>query len=229
MDTISNNLANVNTTGFKHSRADFQDLMYQQMRPAGATVADGATTPDRPGGRPRRPARRRPRPCSSRAPSRTPATRSTSPSTAAASYKVLLPDGTTRLHPRRLVQAGQPGQAGQLGRLRHPAGDHRAHRTPPGHRHRRGRHGVRGPAPATRHAAGRRQDRPDRLLQPGGPGLTWAATTSRRAPPRAPPLPTAPPASRATARSRKASLERLQRPDRAGDGQHDHRPARLRV
>ncbi|MBV9850808.1 MAG: flagellar basal-body rod protein FlgG [Armatimonadetes bacterium] len=45
MDVISNNLANVNTVGFKHSRADFQDLMYQEMRPAGATAADGVTTP----------------------------------------------------------------------------------------------------------------------------------------------------------------------------------------
>ena len=45
MDVISNNLANVNTTGFKHSRADFQDLMYQQMRPAGTQVSDGAQTP----------------------------------------------------------------------------------------------------------------------------------------------------------------------------------------
>ncbi len=45
MDVISNNLANVNTTGFKHSRANFQDLMSQEMRPAGATVADGVTTP----------------------------------------------------------------------------------------------------------------------------------------------------------------------------------------
>jgi flagellar basal-body rod protein FlgG len=45
MDVISNNLANVNTTGFKHSRADFQDLMSQEMRPAGASVADGVTTP----------------------------------------------------------------------------------------------------------------------------------------------------------------------------------------
>ena len=29
IDVIANNLANVNTTGFKRSRADFQDLLYQ--------------------------------------------------------------------------------------------------------------------------------------------------------------------------------------------------------
>ncbi|HEY3329105.1 MAG TPA: flagellar basal-body rod protein FlgG [Capsulimonadaceae bacterium] len=45
MDVISNNLANVNTVGFKGSRADFQDLLYQQIRPAGATVAQGAQSP----------------------------------------------------------------------------------------------------------------------------------------------------------------------------------------
>ncbi len=45
MDVIANNLANVNTVGFKKSRADFQDLLYQEMRPAGAAVAQGATSP----------------------------------------------------------------------------------------------------------------------------------------------------------------------------------------
>ncbi|MGB3425236.1 MAG: flagellar basal-body rod protein FlgG [Castellaniella sp.] len=38
MDVISNNLANVNTTGFKRSRAVFEDLMYQTMRQPGAAV-----------------------------------------------------------------------------------------------------------------------------------------------------------------------------------------------
>ena len=36
IDVISNNLANVNTTGFKKSRAEFEDLMYQTMRMAGS-------------------------------------------------------------------------------------------------------------------------------------------------------------------------------------------------
>ncbi len=57
MDVIANNLANVNTVGFKKSRADFQDLLYQEMRPAGAAVAQGATVADRPGSRPGRQAR----------------------------------------------------------------------------------------------------------------------------------------------------------------------------
>ncbi|MCW3062725.1 MAG: flgG [Capsulimonas sp.] len=45
MDVVANNLANVNTTGFKRSRADFEDLLYQEMRPAGSVVAQGATAP----------------------------------------------------------------------------------------------------------------------------------------------------------------------------------------
>jgi flagellar basal-body rod protein FlgG len=36
MRVISNNLANVNTTGFKRDRAEFQSLMYQNYRQAGA-------------------------------------------------------------------------------------------------------------------------------------------------------------------------------------------------
>lgn len=35
IDTISNNLANVNTTGFKKTRAEFEDLLYQNLRLAG--------------------------------------------------------------------------------------------------------------------------------------------------------------------------------------------------
>lgn len=45
IDTIANNLANVNTTGFKKSRVDFQDLLYHTMRYAGAPVTDGAQIP----------------------------------------------------------------------------------------------------------------------------------------------------------------------------------------
>ncbi|MDL2313972.1 flagellar basal-body rod protein FlgG [Desulfovibrio sp. OttesenSCG-928-C14] len=42
IDVISHNLANVNTTGFKKNRAEFEDLMYQNMKIAGSiTGADG--------------------------------------------------------------------------------------------------------------------------------------------------------------------------------------------
>jgi len=45
LDTIANNLANVNTTGFKRNRVDFQDLIYQTLRPAGTRVAAGVDVP----------------------------------------------------------------------------------------------------------------------------------------------------------------------------------------
>lgn len=35
IDTISHNLSNVNTTGFKKTRAEFEDLLYQNLRMAG--------------------------------------------------------------------------------------------------------------------------------------------------------------------------------------------------
>lgn len=44
-DVIANNLANVNTTGFKRSRADFQDLLYQTERPAGTSDTAGSEVP----------------------------------------------------------------------------------------------------------------------------------------------------------------------------------------
>jgi flagellar basal-body rod protein FlgG len=40
IDTIANNLANVNTTGYKQTRADFQDLIYQTLRTAGTPATD---------------------------------------------------------------------------------------------------------------------------------------------------------------------------------------------
>jgi len=36
VDVVANNIANVNTTGFKKSRADFQDLIYQNLKSIGA-------------------------------------------------------------------------------------------------------------------------------------------------------------------------------------------------
>jgi flagellar basal-body rod protein FlgG len=45
LDVIANNLANVNTTGFKRTRVDFQDVLYQTYRMPGTAVAQGATVP----------------------------------------------------------------------------------------------------------------------------------------------------------------------------------------
>jgi len=45
IDTISNNLANVNTNGFKKVRVDFQDLLYQTIRPAGSSTDTNTRVP----------------------------------------------------------------------------------------------------------------------------------------------------------------------------------------
>lgn len=45
IDTIANNLSNVNTTGFKKSRANFSDLFYQQIQRAGFGEAEKSQVP----------------------------------------------------------------------------------------------------------------------------------------------------------------------------------------
>ncbi|HVZ32226.1 MAG TPA: flagellar basal-body rod protein FlgG [Polyangiaceae bacterium] len=45
IDVIANNMANVNTTGFKKSRAEFQDLLYQTIRAPGGQTGTGASAP----------------------------------------------------------------------------------------------------------------------------------------------------------------------------------------
>jgi len=45
IDITANNLANVNTAGFKKSRAEFQDLLYQTMRAPGTSSAQGVRVP----------------------------------------------------------------------------------------------------------------------------------------------------------------------------------------
>src|SRR5574337_489518 len=45
MDVISNNLANVNTTAFKSSRASFQDLVYQNVKQPGGQTTEQTQSP----------------------------------------------------------------------------------------------------------------------------------------------------------------------------------------
>ncbi|MBI3886000.1 MAG: flagellar basal-body rod protein FlgG [Opitutae bacterium] len=45
LNTIANNLANVNTPGFKRSKIEFQDLLYQKPRSAGADTGGGNLAP----------------------------------------------------------------------------------------------------------------------------------------------------------------------------------------
>src|SRR5262245_14391114 len=46
MDVIANNIANVNTTGFKKSRAEFEDLIYQTVREPGSASGLNAQSPN---------------------------------------------------------------------------------------------------------------------------------------------------------------------------------------
>jgi flagellar basal-body rod protein FlgG len=45
LNTIANNLANVNTPGFKRSKIEFQDLLYQRPRGAGSDSGGGNVVP----------------------------------------------------------------------------------------------------------------------------------------------------------------------------------------
>jgi flagellar basal-body rod protein FlgG len=47
IDTIANNLANVNTTGYKKSHPEFQDLLYEKVVPGGQIDAEGRAAPNR--------------------------------------------------------------------------------------------------------------------------------------------------------------------------------------
>jgi flagellar basal-body rod protein FlgG len=45
IDTIANNLSNVNTTGFKKNRVDFEDLLYQTLKVAGTPATEYTLVP----------------------------------------------------------------------------------------------------------------------------------------------------------------------------------------
>lgn len=45
MDVIANNMANVSTTGFKKSRAEFEDLIYENQKEPGAATGLNSTSP----------------------------------------------------------------------------------------------------------------------------------------------------------------------------------------
>ena len=45
IDTVANNLSNVNTTGFKRNRAEFEDLLYQTLKTAGTPATEVTLVP----------------------------------------------------------------------------------------------------------------------------------------------------------------------------------------
>ena len=46
MDVIANNMANVSTTGFKKTRAEFEDLMYQTVKEPGSRTGENSLNPN---------------------------------------------------------------------------------------------------------------------------------------------------------------------------------------
>jgi flagellar basal-body rod protein FlgG len=164
LDTISNNLANVSTNGYKRSHAVFEDLMYQNMRQAGAASSDQTELPTglqvglgTRGGRDG--AQLQPgQPAAERQPARRRDPR-----------QRLLPDPAPRrhdrLHARRLV----PGLGDRPARHQHRLHGAARHHDPGDcaeRDDRQRRHGERRPAGAGAAAAGRPD--PDReLRQPG--------------------------------------------------------------
>lgn len=45
VEVISNNIANMQTTGYKRQRAEFQDLLYQNLKRQGSSSSSGSTVP----------------------------------------------------------------------------------------------------------------------------------------------------------------------------------------
>ena len=45
VDVISNNLANVNTNGYKRQQVNFQDLLYVKLQQASREISSGVTAP----------------------------------------------------------------------------------------------------------------------------------------------------------------------------------------
>ena len=122
VQVISNNIANMRTTGYKRQRAEFQDLLYEHVSrigtqtstqgnilPVGIDLGGGVKTVGTP---------------------RLMTQGTLSPTGADLNvairgegfFKVLMPDGTLHLHPRRLVPDGRAGPH------RHRAGQRRAAR-----------------------------------------------------------------------------------------------------
>ncbi len=130
VEVISNNIANLNTTGFKRQRAEFQDLLYQSERRVGSASSDqGQIVPTgvqvgigvkaaavysiaEQGN----------------------LTNTANPLDNAIQgngfFQIEMPDGTTAVQPRRLLPAQPDRRDRHRRRPRREAGPHRAGRTP---------------------------------------------------------------------------------------------------
>ena len=110
VEVISNNIANMTTTGFKRRRAEFQDLIYQNLRRRRIELVRTAARSCRPG--PRSGSASRPPPSTasaSRAISQQTGEHvSMSRCSGNGYFQVTLPSGEHRLYPRRHVRRCRP-------------------------------------------------------------------------------------------------------------------------
>ena len=129
VEVISNNLANVNTTGFKRSRAHFEDLLYQTVQEPGTVDgADAGTTPEIQVGRGTRLA------AVQRVEMQGPIEETGRPLDFAIEgegfFQVQLPDGTLAYTRDGSLHDLRPGDAGDPRRLHGGAGHHASRTTP---------------------------------------------------------------------------------------------------
>ena len=94
VEVIANNLANMNTTGFKEQRAEFEDLLYQNVEQQGTQSSDTGTICRRASSSARACARRPSTASPARAICRPPRIPTTWRSTGAGYFRIQMPDGT---------------------------------------------------------------------------------------------------------------------------------------
>ncbi len=127
MDVISNNLANVSTSGFKRARAVFEDLLYQTIRQPGAQSSEQTQLPSGlqigTGVKPV---------ATERIFTQGNLQQTGNSKDVAIQgngfFQVLMPDGTTSYTPRRFVPVRRQRPDGHLQRLRGAAGHHHSGR-----------------------------------------------------------------------------------------------------
>ena len=224
MRIIANNLANVNTTGFKRDRAEFATLAYQTVTAAGRPLVRRQPICHRAQPRHRRQDdRHRPRHHPGRA-QHDRATRSTSRSRATAISRSCARTARTGYTRAGNFHLSSEGQDRHLGRPAAPARNPDPGRRPVGHdRHRRHRLGHRSPAAPTPPRSARSRF-PASSIPPAC--RRWATISTGE---------TAASGSAADRRGRHRGprhdqpglARRLQRQRRRGAGRHDRDPARL--
>ena len=202
IDNVAHNLANVNTAGFKKSRVEFEDLVYQQIRGAGRADLGHRRGADRPRDRASARARSARRATSAPATCDRPAARSTSRSKATASSRSRCPSGTTGYTRAGTFHLDAQGQIVTAEGYPARAADHDSAERDVGH-HLEGRHrlGVDRRDRPRRSRSARSSSRRSRTRPACRPlgGNIFAATTASGEPQ------TGAPGTTAAARSRRAS------------------------